>query len=212
MGCESANENRYQKVLNKNKNVSLTNTEQAILQCKQCRDKIKAYIRNLEKKENKSKEKAKELLRNKQKDRAKLYLKQCKLFREQSKVADGQLDMINQQISNIESTCNMSECMSCLQQGNTVLKQLQKEVNIEHWEDIRDDLEELKERDREIGEFFKERGIDEEEYEAECEDELNKLLFEIQGTNDLPNVPKTKITEDKQPIKQNKVKKKIIAS
>ena len=106
----------------------------------------------------------------------------------------------------------MSECMSCLQKGNTVLKQLQKEVNIEHWEDIRDDLEELKERDREIGEFFKERGIDEEEYEAECEDELNKLLFEIQGTNDLPSVPKTKITEDKQSIKQNKVKKKIIAS
>jgi charged multivesicular body protein 6 len=210
MGCESANENRHQKVINKN--ISLTNIEQAILQCKQCRDKIKGYIRNLENKEKKSKEKAKELLRNKQKERAKLYLKQCKLFREQSKVADSQLDIINQQISNIESTSNMSECMSCLKQGNTVLKQLQKEVNIEHWEDIRDDLEELKERDREIGEFFRERGIDEEEYEDECENELNKLLFEIQDTNNLPNVPKTKITEDKQPIKQNKVKKKIIAS
>ena len=210
MGCESANENRHQKVINKN--ISLTNIEQAILQCKQCRDKIKGYIRNLENKEKKSKEKAKELLRNKQKERAKLYLKQCKLFREQSKVADSQLDIINQQISNIESTSNMSECMSCLKQGNTVLKQLQKEVNIEHWEDIRDDLEDLKERDREIGEFFRERGIDEEEYEDECENELNKLLFEIQDTNNLPNVPKTKITEDKQPIKQNKVKKKIIAS
>ena len=210
MGCESANENRHQKVINKN--VSLTNTEQAILKCKQCRDKINGYIRNLEKKENKSKEKAKELLRNKQKERAKLYLKQCKLFREQSKVADSQLDIINQQISNIESTSNMSECMSCLKQGNEVLKQLQKEVNIEHWDNIRDDLDELKERDREIGEFFRERGIDEEEYEAECENELNQLLFEIQGTNDLPTVPKTKITEDKQPIKQNKVKKKIIAS
>ena len=210
MGCESANENRYQKSLNKNKNVPLTNIEQAILQCKQCRDRIKGYIRNLEKKENKSKEKAKELLKNKQRDRAKLYLKQCKLFREQSKVADAQLDSINQQISNIESTCNMSECMSCLKQGNIALKQLQKEVNIEHWEDIRDDLEEMKERDREIGEFFREKGIDEEEYEAECEDELNKLLYEIQ--DDLPNVPNTKINEDKQPIKINKVKKKMIVS
>ena len=194
------------------KPVTLSQNEKVILQCKQCRDKIKGYIRNLEKKENKSREKAKELVRNKQKDRARLYLKQCKLFREQSKVADGQLDIINQQIANIESTSNMSECMSCLKQGNTVLKKLQEEVNIEHWEDIRDDLEELKERDREIGDFFKERGIDEEEYEAECENELNKLLYEIQGTNDLPNVPKTKIAEDKQPIKQNKVKKKIIAS
>jgi hypothetical protein len=32
MGCESANENRHQKVINKN--ISLTNIEQAILQCK----------------------------------------------------------------------------------------------------------------------------------------------------------------------------------
>ena len=92
------------------------------------------------------------------------------------------------------------------------MKQLQKEVNIEHWDNIRDDLDELKERDREIGDFFRERGIDEEEYDAECEKELNKLLYEIQGANDLPNVPKTKISEDKQPIKQNKVKKKIIAA
>ena len=210
MGCESANENRHQKVINKN--VSLTNTEQAILQCKQCRDKIKGYIRNLENKEKKSKEKAKELLRNKQKERAKLYLKQCKLFNEQSKVADGQLQMINEQIVNIESTSNMRECMDCLNQGKSVLKNLQKGVNIEHWENIRDEMDELKERDREIKDFFKERGIDEEEYEDECENELNKLLFEIQDTNNLPNVPKTKITEDKQPIKQNKVKKKIIAS
>ena len=125
------------------------------------------------------------MLRKKQKDRAKLYLKQSKLFREQSKVADTQLQMINEQIMNIESASTMKEIMDCLNQGNSVLKNLQKEVSIEHWDNIRDDMDELKERDREISDFFKERGIDEEEYEAECEDELNKLLYEIQGNNEL---------------------------
>jgi len=212
MGCESANEKRHQQqVKNQRKNVTLSETENAIIQCKTCRDKIKKYIRNLEQKEIKAKEKAKELLRNKKRDSAKLYLKQCKLFREQSKTAEGQLQMIEEQIVNIESASNMNECMKVLQKGNTVLKNLQNDVNIEHWENIRDDLEELRERDREINDFFRERGIDEEECDAECEDELNKLLIEIQGNNqlDLPNVPNTKINDSKIPVKQNKVKVKV---
>ena len=210
MGCESANEKRHQVRNNQTKNIMLTETEKAILECKSCRDKISKYIRNLEQKEIKSREKAKELLRKKQRERAKLYLKQCKLFNEQSKVAEGQLQMINEQIVNIESTTNMRECMDCLNKGKTVLKNLQRGVDIEHWENIRDDMDELKERDREIKDFFKERGINEEEYEAECEDELNKLLKEIKGDNEinLPEVPKNEIKEDKIPIKQKNVKVK----
>ena len=216
MGCESANEKRHQQQINnlqinnQRKNVTLSETENAIIQCKTCRDKIKKYIRSLEQKEIKSKEKAKELLRRKQRDRAKLYLKQCKLFREQSKTADGQLQMIEEQIANIESATTMNECMQVLQKGNTVLKNLQKDVNIEHWDNIRDDMDELRERDREINDFFQERGINEEEFDAECEEELNKLLYEIQGNNqlNLPNVPKTKIDDNKIPVKQNKVKVK----
>jgi charged multivesicular body protein 6 len=211
MGCESSNEKRHQKTNQvKKKEVSLSETEQAILQCKTCRDKIKKYIRNLEQKEEKLREKAKDLLRHKKRDRAKYYLKQCRLFREQAKIADGQLEMINNQIINIESTCNMQECMSCINQGNAVLKNLQKDVNLEEWENIRDDLEELKEKDREINDFFRERGIDGEECDAQCEDELNKLLYEIQGDKqiNLPEVPKTKIKEDEIPTKKDKVKVK----
>ena len=161
MGCESANENRHLRNSNRNQ-VQLSQTEKAILDCKSCRDKIKRYIKSLEQKSENSMTKVRELLQKKQRDRAKFYLKQSKLFSEQTKVADGQLEMINQQISNIESTTNMAECAAVLTNGNKVLKQLQNEVNIEHWENIRDDLEELKERDDEIKEFFKEKGIEQE--------------------------------------------------
>ena len=213
MGCESSNEKRHLKNSAQKTVVQLSPTERAILDCKSCRDKIKRYIKNLEQKEQRSKLKVKELLRLKQRDRAKLYLKQSKLFSEQTKIADGQLDMINQQIANIESTSNMNECAEVLNRGNAVLKQLQNEVNIEHWENIKDDLDELKERDREIGDFFKEKGIDEEELETQCDDEINKLLAEMQGNDiQLPNVPKEQIPQDtnENDIKnKNKVKNKV---
>ena len=214
MGCESANENRHLRNSNRNQ-VQLSQTEKAILDCKSCRDKIKRYIKSLEQKSENSMTKVRELLQKKQRDRAKFYLKQSKLFSEQTKVADGQLEMINQQISNIESTTNMAECAAVLSNGNKVLKQLQNEVNIEHWENIRDDLEELKERDDEIKEFFKEKGIEQEELDEQCDDEINKLLEEIHGNDiDLPQVPKEKIPEDtvKESTKEKKhiFKKKII--
>ena len=214
MGCESANENRHLRNSNRNQ-VQLSQTEKAILDCKSCRDKIKRYIKSLEQKSENSMTKVRELLQKKQRDRAKFYLKQSKLFSEQTKVADGQLEMINQQISNIESTTNMAECAAVLSNGNKVLKQLQNEVNIEHWENIRDDLDELKERDDEIKEFFKEKGIEQEELDEQCDDEINKLLEEIHGNDiDLPQVPKEKIPEDtvKESTKEKKhiFKKKII--
>ena len=214
MGCESANENRHLRNSNRNQ-VQLSQTEKAILDCKSCRDKIKRYIKSLEQKSENSMTKVRELLQKKQRDRAKFYLKQSKLFSEQTKVADGQLEMINQQISNIESTTNMAECAAVLSNGNKVLKQLQNEVNIEHWENIRDDLEELKERDDEIKEFFKEKGIEQEELDEQCDDEINKLLEEIHGNDiDLPQVPKEKIPEDTVDVNANKnkakIKKKII--
>ena len=220
MGCESSNEKRHLRNQSEKKNVQITLTEpeKAILNCKSCRDKIKKYIKNLEKKEQKSREKAKDLLRKKQRERAKLYLRQSKLFSEQTKVAEGQLQMINEQIANIESTTNMAECAAVLKQGNSVLQNLQNEVNIEHWENIRDELDELKERDNEIKEFFKEKGMDEEEFDEQCEDELNKLMGEIQGEKlNLPNAPKDSIRadndnnalENKKKIK-NKNKKKVV--
>ena len=67
--------------------------------------------------------------------------------------------------------------------------------------------------------FFKEKGVDEEELEEQCDEEINKLMAEIHGNNvniDLPTVPKEPIPEDTVDISTNKTKvktkkKKIIA-
>ena len=191
---------------NQRKAVKLNDTENAILQCKTCRDKIKQYIKRLEKRQNSCQEKAKELIRSKERDRARIYLRQKKLHQEQIKTSEGQLEMIENQIKEIESANNLQECMACLKQGNEVLKKLQN--TIKEWEKVKDDMSELKEKDQEISNYFKEYGINEAEYDEQVNDELDKLINDIQGDAkiDLPNVPKDKIEEEK--IETIKVQKK----
>ena len=195
--------------------VKLTPEEKAIVDCKLCRDKINAYIRRLEVREKKSREKAKELLKDKQRDRAKFYLRQAKLHSAQIKTNEGQLEMVNNQIIQIESSKNLQECLKVLQNGKDVLKKMQDSIKIEEWEKIRDDMDELKEKDKEISDFLKDYGINEAEYDDEVNKDLDKLMKEVgvsKAKEDikLPEVPKEEITEDKNKKKEKeKTKKKL---
>ena len=195
--------------------VKLTPEEKAIVDCKLCRDKINAYIKRLEVREKKSREKAKELLKDKQRDRAKFYLRQAKLHSAQIKTNEGQLEMVNNQIIQIESSKNLQECLKVLQNGKDVLKKMQDSIKIEEWEKIRDDMDELKEKDKEISDFLKDYGINEAEYDDEVNNDLDKLMEEVgvsKAKEDikLPEVPKEEITEDKNKKKEKeKTKKKL---
>ncbi len=197
----------------KRKPVTLNDTENAILQCKSCRDKIKQYIKRLEKRQNSCQEKAKELIRSKERDRARIYLRQKKLHQEQIKISEGQLEMIENQIKEIENASNLQDCMSVLKKGNEVLKNLQNTIKIEEWEKVKDDMDELKEKDQEISNFFKEKGINEDEYDEQVNNELDKLIKDIQGDAkiDLPNVPKNQIEEDEKVEKIHVKKKEVLA-
>jgi hypothetical protein len=188
----------------KKKEVKLNTNETAILDCKVCRDKIKKYIKTLEKNADLKKEKAKEALKAKNRDRAKINLKMEKMYREQIKSAEGQLEMIETQINQIESLQSQKDALDVLKQGNEALKQLQKEVNVEKFQEIADDLDELKEQNKEITDFFKERGMDEEEG---VEDELNRLMASVEKESggDLPSANKEELTEDKVEEKNKKV-------
>ena len=196
--------------------VRLTPEEKAIVDCKLCRDKINAYIRRLEVREKKSREKAKELLKDKQRDRAKFYLRQAKLHSAQIKTNEGQLEMVNNQIIQIESSKNLQECLKVLQNGKDVLKKMQDSIKIEEWEKVRDDMDELKEKDKEISNFLKEYGISEAEYDNEVNNDFDKLVAEIEGNKakediKLPEVPKEEITEDKNKKEVKEKTKKRLA-
>jgi len=188
--------------------VEMNQEERALLDCKLCRDKIKKYIKSLEKNEKLKRERAKEALKNKNKDRAKLNLRQAKMYSEQIKAADGQLEMIENQISQIETAQSQRDALTVLKQGNEVLKKLQSEVNAEKFQEIADDMDELKEQQNEISEFFKSRGI--EENDEELDDELDKLIDNVnkeQGQVDLPSANKESLDneDNKEKVKEEKV-------
>ena len=82
---------------------------------------------------------------------------------------------------------------------------------MEKLEEISDDLNELKEKNDEITQFFKERGI--EENEEEIDDELNKLISSVQKEDakvDLPSANKENIEENDNEIEENKNKKVLV--
>lgn len=195
-------------------NVSKLNVEEkTVLQLQICRDNIKAYIKRLTINEDKRKQKAKEELKRKDRDKAKIYLSQAKLYREQATVATGQLTMIQEQVDRIHSAMEQREVIKVLEQGNKVLKDLNEEVNIEKWERIADDMNELKQQQDEIANFLKNHNIDEQQYEDEINKELEKMMIDqgVAGNILLPDARKHDILEPQpQPEVANRPEKMIL--
>ena len=77
------------------------------------------------------------------------------MYSEQVKSANGQLEMIETQITQIETAQSTRDAMTVLKQGNEVLKKLQSEIQIEKWEQMRDDMEEIRESQNEMEKFVK---------------------------------------------------------
>jgi len=183
----------------------LSKIDMTILQCKQCRDNMNKYIKKMENAAEKKKLKAKELVKNKQNERAKIYLKQCKLYKFEIENAEKQKSMVEEQIMKIESNSTLLECQNVLSNGNKILKDLQNKNNIEKWEKIKDDMDDLKAEQDEINDFLKSNNINENEYDEDIEKEMTNLEKEF----NLPsaNVGKIVIDDNKK-----KEEKKIIES
>ena len=182
-------------LLKKNSNAPNLNAEEkTILNCKMTRDNIKKYIQKLERNSKLNREKAKESLKQKNKDRAKYKLKLSKMYSEQIKHAESQLTMLEEQINNLESAITQKEALKILEKGNEVLKNLQNECNIEKWEKISEDMNDIKEQQDEINQFFRDKNI--EDIDNDIENEMNKLM-ESDNNIDLPSVNKNDIYVDK---------------
>ena len=189
----------------------LTQEETAIFDCKKCRDNLKAYIKRLERSEKLQKDKAKEYLREKNRPKAKISLNKSKIFAAQIESANNNLSVIEEQILTIEQTKSQAEVFKVLQTGNSVLKELQKEVNIEKWENIRDDMDDIKAQQKEIGDFLKSHNINESEYEDSLNKDLEKLMEQegiklgsqspsanqkVDLNKELPNAPDNNLTKN----------------
>lgn len=80
--------------------------------------------------------KIKELLKEGQKQRAVIHLKQKKFIEKEIEKATGAQLMLSQTLAGIESAMADVEIANALKQGDAVLKDLHAKVSIEDWEEL----------------------------------------------------------------------------
>lgn len=199
--------------------IELSEIDSSILKTKQCRDKLKSYIKVLNEKESNQKRKAKEYLKQNQREKAKSALALSKIYKIQTESTFNQLQLIEQNIIQIEGTRNQNEVFKVLEEGNRVLKKLQEEVNIEKFEKVSDDLADCREKNQEMNDFFNKNGVDLIKNDEEIEKEIEVLERyvnnrDVDGVEKLPSLKSIKIKgiyEKQEGNKNNNNENKMIA-
>ncbi|MED6135122.1 hypothetical protein PIB30_043243 [Stylosanthes scabra] len=168
------------------KKPNVTDVDRAILTLKTQRRKLSQYQRKLDAVIEAEKQAARDLIREKKKDRALLALKKKRAQEELLKQVDSWLLNVEQQLADIELASKQKAVFDSLKAGSDALKAIQNEISIDHVQKLMDDTAEAKAYQGEINAILGEKlsAEDEEEILAEFEN------FETQLTiDDLPEVP-----------------------
>lgn len=167
--------------------------DSTIFNLKLVRDKIKVSQASAINKEAQFKNMAKIYLKENDRDRAKLYLGKSKIFKVQLDTLNVTLFQVLEQIEMLETTKIQTSTMRVLQEGNSILKQCQ--LDIDKFKEIKEDMEDIKSQNLEVAEFLKGFSSN---HDQEIEDELNLLMNP------------SKIDEPKVDLTKSKIFKEIV--
>ncbi|KAF8368664.1 vps-20 [Pristionchus pacificus] len=169
---------------------AVSEQDQAILQLKTQRDKMKQFIKRKEKCMERERQLAKQLIVDGRKDRALLLLKKKRL---QENVIDQtlkQLDTIEKMVTDLEFADIQQRVVEGLKQGNEALKKMNSLFDIDEIEKIMEETREGAEYQEEISSLISGQ-LSSSDVES-CEEELAALLAAEKGEAEeirLPEAP-----------------------
>ncbi|KAI0361292.1 hypothetical protein OH77DRAFT_1544582 [Trametes cingulata] len=173
----------------------ITKQDRAILES---RDKVRQYQKKIQAVLDREHEIARQQLAAGRKDRALIALRKRKYQESLLVKTDAQLENLEKLVSTIEFSLVEVSVLHGLQQGNEVLKEIHKELNIENVERILEETAEAREYQREIDMML--AGSLSLEDEEAVQAELHELQLETLGVAEerpisLPSVPTTEPAE-----------------
>lgn len=171
----------------------VTEQDKAVLELKHQRDNLKQLQKKITIQMEKEREKARQLLKDGMKEKAKRLLRHKKFGETQIEKLDGQLENIDRMVHDLEFAQIEAQVLKGLQAGNESLKQLHKMFSIETVEKIMDETRENIEYQQEIDELLS-GGLtqeDEEDVLSELDEIIKQSLPAVEGEEEpvLPEVP-----------------------
>lgn len=175
MGCNSSKAKK-QKTKNDDQ-IDQDKIDQAILDLKVTRDKLKQYQKQQERCQEVELEKARELVKKGQKDRARIVLKQKKAREIYINNAEHMIEGIESQINTVQTKQMEINMIDGIKQTNEILKHMNDLMPIEEVERIMDENQEQNDRLNEISSLLAQDQNP--EIDAAADEDLDKLLAEL---------------------------------
>ncbi|KAJ8479179.1 hypothetical protein OPV22_022906 [Ensete ventricosum] len=186
------------------KKPKITEVDRAILSLKTQRRKLAQYQEQLEVVIEAEKQAARDLIREKRKDRALIALKKKKTQEELLKKVDAWLINVEQQLADIELASKQKAVFDSLKAGSDAMKAIQNEINLADVQKLMDDSAEAKAYQEEMNALLGDRlsAEDEEEVLAEFENletEITLQSLPIVPAQSVSSAQETKGTPEVQP-------------